>query len=73
MDTRVATMYEHTQAVASATWTINHYLRDYPIIDVYVSDGGELQKVIPNAVTYVDENTCTVNFTAPYTGFATVV
>lgn len=70
---RVATLYEHTQTVASATWTINHYLHDYPIIDVYVMDDGALQKVIPDAVTYVDENSCTVSFTEPHAGYATVV
>lgn len=75
MDRRVASIYkhEHEQSTPAATWTIAHGLKDYPIVDVYVMYEGDLQKIIPSAITYVDLDTCTVDFTTPYAGYATVV
>ena len=73
MDRRVATVYHHEQATASDTWTIAHGLKDYPVVDVYVMHNGDLQKIIPSAVNYVDLDTCIVVFTTPYSGYATVV
>ena len=73
MDRRVASIYHHEQATPSTTWTIAHGLKDYPIVDVYVSYNGDMQKIIPSAITYVDMDTCTVSFTVPYAGYATVV
>ncbi len=73
MDRRIATVYTHAQATASDTWTISHNLKDYPIVDVYVDYGGVTQKIIPANIEYVDLDTCTVTFTTPYAGYATVV
>lgn len=70
---RVATVYKHIQASAAAVWTIVHNLQDYPIVDVYVSYNGDLQKILPQAVTYVDGTTVTITFSVPYSGYATVV
>jgi hypothetical protein len=70
---RFATVFRHEQASASATWTIVHKLHDYPIIDVFVNYNGEIHKIIPSQVTYTDEDTVTISFTTPYSGFATVV
>lgn len=69
---RIATVYRHEQSVAATTWTITHGLKDYPIIDVFVDYQGEIHKIIPSEITYVDQNTCTVTFTTDYSGFATV-
>lgn len=70
---KVATVYTHTQGTASTTWSIAHNLGQYPIVDVYVTSEGSVQKIIPNGVTYVDANNCTVTFTSARAGHATVV
>lgn len=67
-----AKTYHHTQTVSSNTWVIAHSLDIYPIIDVFVDINGEQQKIIPMSVEYTDANTCTVNFSTPQTGFATL-
>lgn len=73
LNRRVGTVFKYTQDVPSASWTVAHYLHGYPIVDVYVSYNGQMQKIIPSAVTYVDENTCIISFSTPYAGFAEVV
>lgn len=70
---RVATSYKHEQTVPSTTWTIVHGGGGYPIVDAYVVENGETLKIIPSAVTFVDNNTCTLTFSTPRSGFATVV
>lgn len=70
---RIAIGYDHEQAVASTAWTINHNLGGYPIADAYVMYEGDMQRILPSAVTYVDENTCTLTFAIARAGFASVV
>jgi hypothetical protein len=72
MTNRVSTIYQHVQESASDSWAVEHNLGGYPTVEVFIMVHGELQKVIPRAVTYVDANSCTVSFTAAYTGFAQV-
>ena len=43
---RPAIIYRHTQSTPAMTWTIVHNLDGYPIVDVYVTDGGNLQKKV---------------------------
>lgn len=73
MLTRVATNYQHVQASPASTWTIEHNLNDYPIVDVIVDGGGFLVKLMPTTVTYVDEMTCVLTFSTPRSGYASVV
>jgi len=63
---------QFTQASASDTWVINHKLGQYPVVDVYVSYNGEMQKILPLAIDYTDKDTCTITFSAPRAGIATV-
>jgi hypothetical protein len=70
---QVATRYHHSQDTAATTWTIPHGLGRRPIVDAYITLSGAVQKVIPEAVTYVDANTCTVTFTTAQAGFAEVI
>ena len=49
---------------------ISAALQDYRFSPV---TEGELNKIIPSGITYVDENTVQVNFTIAYAGYATVV
>jgi hypothetical protein len=67
-----AITYEHTQDTASDTWVIQHKLNLYPVIDVLVDYGGQRQKIIPSSVEYTSSMICTVTFTEPFTGVATV-
>ena len=60
--------YEHTQSVASDTWTVTHNFGAYPSnVAVYV---GGVQVVA--SVTNVDVNTVQISFLAPQTGTVSV-
>ncbi len=72
MERFVPTVYKHTQTAASALWTITHNLGRYPVVDTFITVDGQLRKVMPAEVTFIDSNTCTVAFTSPRAGFATV-
>jgi len=71
--TTVASSYTHFQETPAIEWVIPHMLGVYPIADVYVDSAGELQKIIPLEVIYVDPNTCRIEFSNPTAGFVTVV
>lgn len=58
--------YEHSQLVASDTWTINHQLGKHPAITV-VDSGGN---VVTGDITYNDINTAIVSFSVPFGGNA---
>ena len=64
--------YQHVQETAAEVWTINHSMGTYPSVDVYVDVDGVIQKIMPQAVTYVDALTCTVTFSTARSGIATV-
>lgn len=70
---QVATNFTHEQTEASTTWTLAHNLGRYPVVDVFVLNGGQIERIIPLAVTYVDSNTCTISFSSAQTGYASVV
>ena len=72
MERAISTVYRHTQTAASALWTITHNLGRYPVVDTFISVDGQMRKVMPAEVTFIDNNTCTVAFSAPRSGFATV-
>jgi len=61
--------YVHTQAAASASWTINHNLGYYPGGVSIVDSAGS--KVYGD-VTFVSENQLVVNFSAAFGGKAYV-
>lgn len=55
-----------TQNVASDLWYVVHNLNKYP--SVTVVDSG--QNVVIGEVSYIDENTLQIEFTAPFSGKA---
>lgn len=69
---RFATVYQHTQASASTAWVIQHDLGRYPALDVYIDTDGSKFKVIPLDIVYNNANKCTITFTSPQTGLATI-
>ena len=73
LTSRIAISYTHVQAEPSVVWTIVHGAGGYPIVDAFTVHEGETLKIIPQEVTYVDNDTCTLTFSEPRSGFATVV
>lgn len=64
--------YEHVQSTPSASWVVVHNLGMYPVADIYIDYEGEKHKILPLSVEYTDLNTCTITFSIPRTGLATV-
>lgn len=58
--------YEHHQETASASWTIEHNLDNYPSVTV-VDSGGT---VVEGDVIYLNRNIIRVEFSAPFSGVA---
>jgi hypothetical protein len=66
--------YNHIQSTSSSSWTIAHNLgTNAGVIDVYVVNSGNLEKIFPLSVQHTDINTITVTFTTGFTGNARVV
>jgi len=61
--------YTHTQAVAAATWIINHNLGYHPLIEVFDTDGN----LVEAAVTQGSLNTVTVEHSTPIAGRAELI
>jgi hypothetical protein len=58
--------YTHSQAAASATWTITHNLNCKPSVTI-VDSGGNVQI---GEVLYDSDNQVTVSFAAAFSGYA---
>ncbi len=63
----------HTQTTESNQWTITHGLYCKPTVAVNVNFQGVLQTMIPNSITYPDDNTVVIGFTMPFSGTARLV
>lgn len=65
--------HKHDQAIASATWIIQHNLGvKAPIVDIWTTVGGNLVKIMPKKVEFVNLNTCRVLFNSAQTGTAII-
>lgn len=60
------------QLTASDTWTIIHNLNKYPAVDVYIDINDTFTQVIPNSITFVNSNVCTIHFSSAQAGLATI-
>lgn len=60
--------YEHNQASVSASWNINHNLGKKPSVTIIDSGGNQ----VIGDIVYVDDNNVTLNFTAAFSGTATL-
>jgi hypothetical protein len=66
--------FNHTQSVASTSWTITHNLNVPAVaIDVMVDNGGSLKVAHPLTVEHTNDNTITITFSASNTGRARIV
>jgi hypothetical protein len=61
--------YVHTQAVASAIWTINHNLNGQPAVTVLDSAGTQCE----GTISYPSSIQMVITFSAAFTGTAYVV
>lgn len=61
--------YTHTQAVASAVWTINHNLNGEPTAVVLDSAGTQCE----GTFSYPSKNTMVITFTSAFSGTAYVI
>jgi hypothetical protein len=65
--------YVHTQGTASTSWTVQHNLNTLkPVIDVFVNHNSTLEKILPQRIEVINENTITVTFSTAFTGEARV-
>jgi len=62
----MGTTYTFTQSGPSALWTITHNLNRFPSVEVTDSTG----RIVEGDERYVDANTLTVAFSAPFSGEA---
>lgn len=66
--------YDHNQASGSSSWVINHdFDTDSVAIDVFVDNGGDLEKILPADVVASSDNTLTITFSSAQTGWARVI
>ena len=70
MTIKAAFSHTHNQDTAADQWTIVHGLSCKPSVSVQVMYQGQMQTILPNSITYTDDNTVVVGFTSPYTGTA---
>jgi hypothetical protein len=62
--------YEHVQASAAASWTVNHNLGRWPIAVTVVTTGGV---EVTGDVTHVSTNQTAIAFAQPFAGRARVI
>lgn len=60
--------YVHDQGADSATWNITHNLNKHPSVTVRDTSS----RIVEGEVTYVDNNSLTIEFNAPFSGTATL-
>jgi len=63
--------YTHTQLTASDTWTITHNL-DYIGVMLDIYDHND-EKVLPDTITLLNKNSCTITFSTPLSGYCGVI
>lgn len=69
----LADVVHFTQSTPSTTWVITHNLgTQSPVIDCWIDNEGNKEKVLPVSVIGTSLNICTVTFTLPTIGEAAV-
>jgi hypothetical protein len=67
------TSYTHSQTVAASTWTVVHNAAAKVVSDVWIDNNGAREKVLPESIVHLDDNTLQVNFSAVQTGAVRVI
>lgn len=63
--------YLFEQATAADIWVIKHSCGK-PVIDIFVQNGGVLERMLPTKIEYVSDSQCKVYFSQPFSGFAKI-
>ena len=62
--------FTYTQSTAASTWTINHTMGRYPLVDVVVSHNGVDEVILPQSIQHTSLSQVVVTFSEPYAGSA---
>ena len=62
-------VYEHTQSVAAATWTVNHNLGFKPYVQVLSNGGAEVEV----EVVHISVNQLQIYFINAFAGYARLI
>jgi hypothetical protein len=65
--------HNHSQLVASTTWTITHNFGVKPVCDVTTDYNGQHEKIYPQSIVHTSDNVLTITFSAARTGRARLV
>ena len=61
----------HEQTTPASVWVVKHACGN-PVVDVYVSQDGEMIKMLPESVKFISASQCEIHFTGSYTGIAKI-
>ena len=64
--------YLFTQDTPADIWVIKHAC-GYPVIDIYITQNGASEKIVPQDIVYVSQTQVEVHFTHPFAGYAKIV
>lgn len=65
--------YVFTQSLPATTWTIEHNMGGYAVIDVYTTVNSVEEKILPSETNTIDENTVELVFGSARSGRAVLV
>ena len=60
------------QDTPASVWTIKHAC-GFPSIDIYITENGKVERIIPFEIKFISESVSEVHFTRPFAGFAKIV
>lgn len=64
--------YSHEQLSPSNEWTVQHDLNKKVVVDVLVDYQGELTKILPSEILFIDNYSIKIKFSKPMTGYVRV-
>lgn len=67
------TGYSFTQPTPATTWTIDHNLGHYPVVDTHVTINGQVNTVLPLNVQHTSLTQTVITFSTAQSGTARLV
>ena len=64
--------YSHEQVSPSSEWTVQHDLNKKVVVDVLVNYKGQLTKILPSEIVFIDNYSLRIVFSKPMTGYVRV-
>ena len=62
--------FTFTQATPDTTWTINHTLGRYPIVEVMTLHNGVEEVILPKSIQQINTSQVVITFSEARSGFA---